>query len=229
MEVGEPSEAPNDDSKTVIRSHVMRDFYEKRKQRRRGSGLPELASAFSKAEGASKQTHRFKVGPQGLHEVTRRGRKRKSILPQTEDAHSVGKYDCVNRDFVHDAEFIGLFQHSTPPDMPINSGCSEQPNDTVTGVGQCSFGGTAFTDEETYQSTHLDIDNRNDEPCLLPAIPASLTGGAGGIDPFNTLPLPNSPRTQMLLYHGEHITFYQKPLLVQTSRLGTSRMPTCIS
>jgi len=185
----------------------MRNFYEKRKQRRRASGLPELASAFSKAEGASKQTHRFKVGPQGLQEVTKRVRKRKSILPQAEDAHAVGKYDCVNRDVVHDAGSIGLFQHSTLPDMPVNSGYSEQPNDTVTGVGQCPFGGTAFTGEVTYQSAHLDIDNRNDEPCLLPAIPASPTRGAGGIDPFNTLPLPNSPRTQILLYHGEYITF----------------------
>ncbi|KAL5328259.1 hypothetical protein ACEPPN_001757 [Leptodophora sp. 'Broadleaf-Isolate-01'] len=80
VEVGEPSQSRDEDARSLIRSHVMRDFYERRDNRRRPSTLPEKTSAASKKEGAEQQTHRFKVGPQGLQESKKKRRKGEGVV-----------------------------------------------------------------------------------------------------------------------------------------------------
>jgi hypothetical protein len=86
VEVGEPSQGGDDDSRTTIRSHVMRDYYEKKDNRRRPSTLPETSSAASQKGGVLQQTHRFKVGPQGLQEVKAGRKKSKGMSRATKKA-----------------------------------------------------------------------------------------------------------------------------------------------
>lgn len=74
VEVGEPSQDRDEDSRTVIRSHVMRDYYVKRDRRRKPSMVPSLNPVAPKKAGLP-QTQRFRVGPQGLQEVKKRRRR----------------------------------------------------------------------------------------------------------------------------------------------------------
>lgn len=76
VEVSEPSQGRGED-RSVIRSHVMRDYYGKRDQRRKHVTLPLLSPALPKSAGP--QTQRFKVGPQGLQEVKKRRKKTRNV------------------------------------------------------------------------------------------------------------------------------------------------------
>ena len=59
--VGKPSQTGGEEARSAIRSRVMRDFYDRRDNRRRPSTLPEKTSAASQKEDAAQETHRFRV------------------------------------------------------------------------------------------------------------------------------------------------------------------------
>jgi len=55
-------------------------YYEKKGNSRRPGTIPELSPATSQNEGGLQQTHRFKVGPEGLQEVKAGRKKSKGTL-----------------------------------------------------------------------------------------------------------------------------------------------------
>lgn len=88
VEVGESSHSGNF-SRSTIRSHVMRDYYEKKDNRRRPSTIPGVSSVASQKEGTLQQIHRFKVGPDGLREVKARRKKGKGTSRSIKRASKV--------------------------------------------------------------------------------------------------------------------------------------------
>ena len=71
----------DDEARSVIRAHVMKDFYGKRRQGKEPNYQAEILSAASSKEGVSQQARRFKNGPHGLQELAKK-RKRQGSLPQ---------------------------------------------------------------------------------------------------------------------------------------------------
>ncbi|KAL2074807.1 hypothetical protein VTL71DRAFT_8586 [Oculimacula yallundae] len=199
VEVGEPSKCRDQDARSLIRSHVMHDFYERRDNRRRPSTLPEKTSAASKKEGAAQQTHRFKVGPQGLTEIKKRRRKHdatvqreKSILPPPTSFQGP-KYP------VHSNAANSIVQVLRPPNSVSHLSYMQSKYQTNSTSGSQE------------QAPEPDIpEYSSDQPADIDLHkylqPESLPKGSG-IDPFNTLPPSRSTRTQVLLYHGKHFVF----------------------
>jgi hypothetical protein len=130
--------------------------------------------------------HRFRVEPEGLREVRKRRRKHKvqksevlTSKPKTAVGSSMGKRGDWSRGFDLGAT---SFVENAISDTPILAH-GEWP--TRDGPGN-----------EVSLPLALVTANRK-----IPA-PEYLPPGAGLIDPFNTLPVINAPRTQLLLYHG---------------------------
>ncbi|PVH86875.1 hypothetical protein DL98DRAFT_640558 [Cadophora sp. DSE1049] len=194
VDVGKPSQPRDEDARSLIRSHVMRDFYERRDNRRWPSTLPEKTSAASKKEGAAQQTHRFKVGPQGLQEIKKRRRKRETvveapILPAslTTSIHTPGEAQEQTHDVVPGPYSL----HPAATFLSTSRKCDNQVSNSVTGERVAS-------DPSTMQRSLHQLPKSDMRTGLLPEY--FLMWSA--IDPFNTLPPSRSPRTQVLLYHA---------------------------
>ncbi|KAH7360601.1 hypothetical protein BKA65DRAFT_547316 [Rhexocercosporidium sp. MPI-PUGE-AT-0058] len=177
VEVGEPSQTRDEDARSLIRSHVMRDFYERRDNRKRPSTLPEKTSAASKKEGAAQQTHRFKVGPQGLQEIKKRGRKSHSLLQEHKTSFS-------SATALHKPERRVRTSSVVPNLGPVEPATTSRPS-------SAQFDKPATVEPDLRQPPEYDMRMR----------PESVFTRLG-IDPFNTLPLSRSPRTHVLLYHA---------------------------
>jgi hypothetical protein len=168
----------------------MRDFYGKRRSGKRQISQAESASSALINQSESLQTHRFKVGPRGLQELAKK-RKRgtsgptKSSIPAS---HSVDP-KCSQ---VLQEEQSELNLDETPQLISSLGNCNYQSvNNTPTRFVEppTAFGGVSEADCEAD---------------FVGGVPASPTLEQSGIlDPFNTLPVPNSPRTKILLHHGK--------------------------
>ena len=169
----------------------MRDFYGKRRQGKEPNHEAEMLSAASSKEGVSQQARRFKNGPHGLQELARK-RKRQGSLP-----------------------------HKPQNLPPLDAICiAPRENPSATSSSQSSFGQAARSEETPFtlsgnytaqsqggssgglrgQSDTTDPSSREQ-----PIRPDSLVSDLGSWDPFDTLPISNTPRTQILIYHGAYI------------------------
>jgi hypothetical protein len=190
VEMGEPSGGCDKDSRSIVRAHVMRDSYMKRKQRTHRDSLPELIAAPPKPpknEEASQQKFRFKLGPQGLEEVKKRRRKGKNVpansdrLPATAST-SGDSYDQVA--IRNQTSSLQTGSSSINPQSPVTALLIENER-------------SAISDEISVLPT-------SDHPLQLTRAPPLPTiAGSGVLDPFNILPTLTSPRTEILLYHGK--------------------------
>jgi hypothetical protein len=177
VEVGEPSQDRDDDARSVIRSHVMRDFYGKRDRNRKPGTFPLFNPAVPKT-AVPPQTQRFKVGPQGLQEVKRRRKKVNKVH---------GRLPSVATGSVATIKTAAV-SHASAPTLAglasAQSAARSTPQETasVTRDGQRSAA----------ETSHL--------PYVLQ--PRSHLPGSQLVDPFNTLPPSNSSQTQQLLYYG---------------------------
>lgn len=199
VEVGGPSRSCDEDARSVIRSHVMRDFYEKRDHRRRPNTLPEDTSAASKKEGAVLQTHRFKVGPQGLQEIKKRRLKSDNVSQKPEAAPSVatkayGPVQILAQKLSDPSTFRSIQPDVAP--LPPFGHCNDQTVVPVARDWVCSAAEPTFVVDESHQPFQS---GHNIQVALRP----ELFPTGSGIDPFNTLPPSRSPLTQVLLYHGK--------------------------
>lgn len=195
VEVGEPSRGKDEEARSAIRSHVMRDFYERR-DRPRGSSKPQVMPAAPNNEGVKQQIHRFKVSPEGLREVKRRRKKTSKLqkpdrLPRAAveavepEANALGQKDNCNNEAatrIASGRRAQLASHS--------SFWHEQSS---------TFDTNAIVLEEDVP--YIRAFSGSTSP--LGYVPT----GAGHIDPFDTLPQIKGPRTQVLLYHGKHQYF----------------------
>lgn len=205
VEVGEPSQSRDEDARSVIRSHVMRDFYDRRDRRRRPSTVPENTSAASKKDGAAQHTHRFKVGPQGLQEIKKRRRKCDSVPQKPEAAIPVSAKPREASKATVRTQFLQPSNSSKQlgqSNISVSGHCIDHTAGTTTGI---EIWPEAVTDHAGNHS-HQQAQSKYDGGLALP--PA---GFPMGLDPFNTLPGSRSPRTQVLLYHGESSPFPASP------------------
>jgi hypothetical protein len=187
VEVGEPSQGQGEAARTIIRSHVMRDFYNRRDQIKQPGVTPWLEST-TLIKDVKQQMKRFKVGPDGLREVKKGRKKQRNDLPPI-----VSKITEAQAQAGNGGKFHGL---TDPSINAISERQQHQNDESSSGYNEsplhdpgCLFTGNNLSLVRSPSSS------LNPRPYLAP--------GAGLLDPFDTLPQIKSSRTQLLLYHGE--------------------------
>jgi hypothetical protein len=184
VEVGGPSKQ-DEEARSVIRAHVMKDFYGKRRQGKEPNHQAEIISAASSKEGVSQQVRRFKNGPHGLQEQAKKRRRRST--PRKSESLTPLNASCVEAPRV---------APSTPfTHLPFSQAVED---DVFTLSGNCTSQPVDPSGSRPVQGNAPALDNRD---LLIGSGPLALISGSG--DPFDTLPLPNCPRTQILIYHGQ--------------------------
>ena len=167
----------------------MRDFYEKRRLPRHSTDKVDTSASLKK-DGVSQQTHRFKVGPDGLQEL----KKKQKGRPKT---RALGR------------KLPSLMDNIAKPALqatPSNHHHAENAADTDTVAPPPFFSNYYF---RTGTSDRTEV-NGDETPFLsdtqdqfIESLPSLSAPGSFAHDPFNALPLlPGPPRTQQLLYHG---------------------------
>ncbi len=187
VEVGEPSQDRDEDARSVIRSHVMRDFYEKKDGRRRPSTLPVLTPTAPKDAGPPR-TRRFKFGPQGLQELKKRRKKSGNVSQQAGRTFSVASKN-------HAAKDVGARSPASkfmPP--KTSSGLFNGPS--ISQIYESITRNSEWSAAEVPQTTF------SAQSARIILRPGLQLFGSGLVDPFNTLPPSSCPRTQRLLYYG---------------------------
>lgn len=192
VEVGEPSQAKDEESRSTIRSHVMRDFYEKQGGRKRQS-VPERRAPASTQQGVLQQ--KFKVGPQGLHEVKKRKKRAGDIPKKTRQSSSANtnNHECESAE----DGFCPSIIHATQPKPAV---------DCVSPISPY-FEHEALTTHEIAVTGNSSLGKRisrgrSRSPNQLTIDPQILSIGAVAGDPFECLPKVKCPRAQVLLHHG---------------------------
>ncbi len=202
VDVGEPSYGGNI-SRSSIRSHVMRDYYEKKDNRRRPSTIPGISSVASQKEGALQQTHRFKVGPDGLREVKARRKKGKGMSRATKKASNVFKEAPESGDLQIRAQ-SSLREHTPKPPEPANFASAnhwEQQRLVVSfEYDQWSAAESDIAIGNSQLPAQTEAESRNIAPH------GNISSISGAIDPFNTLPVLCVPSSEHLLHHGKHVS-----------------------
>ncbi|KUJ20986.1 uncharacterized protein LY89DRAFT_715284 [Mollisia scopiformis] len=179
VEVGEPSQDRDEDARAIIRSHVMRDFYEKRDRRKRPNKPPLLSAAPAKDTGLPR-THRFKVGPQGLQELKKR-RKKSDNVPGTSSS-------VVTNNLA--AKVIAA---RSPASQKSASGSGQSSPQTFEPSVRNDQQSVIAPSQPTFSSQSRQIALQ----------PERHPFGSGVLDPFNTLPPSASSQTQHLLYYAD--------------------------
>jgi hypothetical protein len=202
VEVGEPSHGSNF-SRSTIRSHVMRDYYEKKDNRRRPRTIPGVSSVPSQKEGALQQTHRFKVGPDGLREVKAGRKKGKGTSRSIKKASNVATETPKSGDLQVRAQ-SSLREH-TPKQPGLANFASanhwEQQRQAVSfEYDQWSTAESDIAIADAQLPPQAEADSRNTAP------PENISSISGAIDPFNTLPVLCVPSSEHLLHHGKHLS-----------------------
>lgn len=182
VEMGEPSGGCDKDSRSIVRAHVMRDSYTRRKQRTHRDSLPELIAAPPKCEDSPQRNFRFKLGPQGLEEVKKRRRRTKNVPHNNRVPAPEASQKQVSALYQSSFSYDGPLPYSTHGDVPRASTNSTK---------------SLISDELSV----LLRNHRAPEFTASNALPA-VVAGSGVLDPFNTLPTIECPRTEILLYHG---------------------------
>jgi hypothetical protein len=202
VEVGEPSHGGSF-SRSTIRSHVMRDYYEKKDNHRRPSTIPGVSSVASQKEGALQQIHRFKVGPDGLREVKARRKKGKGTSSSNKRASNVATKAPESGDLQVRAQ-SSLREHTTKPPESANFASAnrwEQQRLVVSfDYDQWSAAESDIAIGDVQLSAQTEADSRN------MAHPENISSISGAIDPFNTLPVLCVPSSEHLLNHGKHLS-----------------------
>lgn len=168
----------------------MKDFYGKRRQGKETNYQAEILSAASSKEGVLQQARRFRNGPHGLQELAK---KRKRQGSATQKLQSSPPLDAACIDARRDA------QEASPQFLFAQAEGGE--GDRFTLSGNCrsqSLDGSG--DAWPVQGNASDLDSR---PQFIGYDPLASVLRPG--DPFDTLPLPNCARTQILIYHGEYL------------------------
>ena len=104
VEVGGPSNQ-DEEARSVIRAHVMRDFYDKRRQGKEPNYQLEILSAASSKNGVSQQARRFKNGPHGLQELGRKRKKECRAVQKCENPPSLNA-TCINTQATTSPQFL---------------------------------------------------------------------------------------------------------------------------
>jgi len=192
VEVGEGTRA-------TIRSHVMRDYYEKKDNRLRPSTVPELNSAASQKEGVLQQTHRFKVGPGGLQEV-KAGRKKSKGSSRTKKAINVATNFSESEDSqvrTHSSTRAPRSNHPEPADFAHSDHWHQEQVPFHYGRWSAATSDKRIAIADALVPPQSEADSRNVTP------PEKILSISGAIDPFNTLPTLCVPHTEYLLHHGK--------------------------
>jgi hypothetical protein len=210
VEVGEPSQG-GEDSRSSIRSHVMKDYYEKKDNIRRPSTALGLSSAASQKEGVLQQTHRFKVGPDGLREVKAGRKKSKGTSRSIKKASTVG----TEIPKPEDIQIRGQASLRAPPPHPpesANFASSNHWNQHIQGenfgYGQWSASESDIAIGDAQLPPQPEAGSRNVAP------PENISLISGAIDPFSTLPILCVPHTEHLLHFGKLHMSIQSTLLL---------------
>jgi hypothetical protein len=192
--------AAGDDTRSTIRSHVMRDYYEKKDNRRKPSTVPELSSAASQKGGVLQQTHRFKVGPEGLQEVKSGRKKGRGTSRATKTLSKVATSISNPEDRqVNNPESSRVLLSSQP-----ESANFVLPEPWAGQEGRVLAGSAATPDVVTGDAL-LPPQSEEDSRSIAP--PDQISSISGAIDPFNTLPILCVPRTEHLLHHGTSVNY----------------------
>lgn len=210
VEVGEPSQG-GEDSRSTIRSHVMKDYYEKKDNIRRPSTVLGLNSAASQKEGVLQQTHRFKVGPDGLREVKAGRKKSKGTSRSIKKASNIGTEIPKPEDIQVRAQASLRAPPLYPPES-ANFASLNHWNQQIQGAsfeyGQRSAAQSDIAISDAQLPPQTEVDSRNVAP------PEKISSISGAIDPFNTLPILCVPHAEHLLHYGKlHISVQSIPLL----------------
>ena len=190
VEMAEPSGGCGKDSRSIVRAHVMRDSYMKRKQRTHRDSLPELTAAPSKPsenQDTSQQKFRFKLGPQGLEEVKKRRRKGTNLPANN---HKLPDAGCPLK--------------GPPPQVIVHRQASSlrAGSSLINSRGPVNV--VLIENEKSAISDEMSVSPTSDHPHQFSKAPPLPTiAGSGTLDPFNILPTLTSPRTEILLYHGK--------------------------
>jgi hypothetical protein len=167
----------------------MKDFYDKRRHGKEPNCQPEILPAASSKEGVSQQARRFKNGPHGLQEVAKKRKRQASTTHKNESSLPLHEA-CIDT--------VGIAQASSPPDFlfaQADGGENESFTFSGNSEGQ-SIGGSRGL--RPVESDASDLGCRSQS---IGSDPLASALGAG--DPFDTLPLSNFPRAQILIYHGQ--------------------------
>ena len=197
VEMGEPSGGCDKDSRSIVRAHVMRDSYIRRKQRTHRDSLPELIAAPPKCEDIPQQKFRFKLGPQGLEEVKKRRRRTKNLPLNDRLPATITPEASQNQ--------------VSAPNQPSSPQQNPSPN-----INHGDNSLASIEKRESLISDEFSVSPRSDrapEFTRSNSLPAAVVG-SGVLDPFNTLPTIECPRTEILLYHGTCNPNTSNPLLL---------------
>jgi hypothetical protein len=178
----------------------MRDYYEKKDNRRKPNTVPELSSAASQKGGVLQQTHRFKVGPEGLQEVKSGRKKGRGTSRPTKTPSKVATSIANPEDRqVNNPESSRVLLSSQP-----ESANFVLPEPWVGQEGRI-LAGSAATPDVVIGDALLPPQSEEDSRSIAP--PDQISSISGRIDPFNTLPILCVPRTEHLLHHGTSISY----------------------
>ncbi len=202
VEVGEPSHGGNF-TRSTVRSHVMRDYYEKKDKRRRPSTSPAVSSVASQKEGALQQTHRFKVGPEGLREVKAGRKKGKGTSRSIKRASNVASEAPELGDLEVRAQ-SSLQEHAPKPPESANFASANHWERQRLAVSfeydQWFVAESDILIGDAQLPAQTEADSRNIAP------PENVSSISGAIDPFDTLPVLCVPSSEHLLHHGKNLT-----------------------
>jgi hypothetical protein len=181
----------------------MRDYYEKKDNRRRPSTIPGVSSVTFQKEGALQQTHRFKVGPDGLREVKARRKKGKGTLRSIKRALNVATEAPESGDLQVRAQ-SSLREHAPKPPESTNFASANHWERQRLAVSfeydQWSAAESDIAIGDAQLPAQTEADSRNTSP------PENIPSISGAIDPFNTLPVLCVPSSEHLLHHGKHLS-----------------------
>ena len=159
----------------------MKDFHGKRRRGKESRNQIEIRPAASSEEGVLQQARRFRYGPFGLQELAKK-RKRRATKPRNTDLTPMDT--CI--------EAPGVIQGLSPQPILFAKTSAGGKNDHITPLSNCTSqptGGKRPAQGDVSAGRRL-----HPQPSLTPLL--------GSMDPFKTLPLPDYPRTEILISYG---------------------------
>jgi hypothetical protein len=195
--------APNATSRPFIRSHVMREANRLTYSPTTGQSVdPSSAAGPQTQEQSQPQVQRFRIGPSGLQPMlpsrrSRRGQIESEIILPSSPLEEIEEYN--RQDDLQQAQ--GASTHELydtryamaqfPSDVGLHGSEPYIRDDSHNPVAQ----NVAQDIIPAHWPMNIPPSNPTDRPVHL----SSLAGEQ--MDPFNSLPISNSSRAQMLLHH----------------------------
>jgi hypothetical protein len=186
----------NSNSRTSVRAQVMRDYHRRRLERLKGDESTTSSTRNVRMPlTAKEQTSKFRISRPGNQHSWVRG------TPLVRKGAPIKKRDVRHNNVDNDEKFRGwnlsrAFQISRPNNRSILDSHDSRLHSTSTG-----WYGSEFAE------TTSEVEYRNVER-LLSSVEVSLqlssiynSVAPGVLDPFSSMSLPISPRTQLLMHH----------------------------